>query len=157
MGWTTIRVTQPPSVMFDASLATYGQTPSVTVVHPDWLLLHDGNQNAQRRWHHGARWDVLLIGGRARLIRGRQDRLGNSQRNHILLSNLKSTVGTLRVRIRVLQSILPMLPTTTFPTPRERLSKNLLKRKVFPEPTCTCYPQGSLPEWGESDTRPPRC
>ena len=58
-------MTQPPSIMFDASLATYGQTPSATVVHPDWFLLHDGNQDIQRGQRNSAEWDVLLIGGRA--------------------------------------------------------------------------------------------
>ena len=157
LGWTTIRMTQPPAITFDASLATYGQTPSATVVHPDWFLLHDGNQDVQRRWHHGTRQDVFLIRGRARLIGGGQERCRNGQRDHVLLDHLRSMIGTLRVRIRVLQSTLPILLTTTFPTPRERLSKNLLKQKVFSEPTCTCYLQGSLPVYGEWYIPPPRC
>ena len=156
-GWTTIRVTQPLFVTFDASLATYGQTPLATVVHPDWLLLHDGNQDVQRKQRHGSRWDVLLVGGRARLINSRQRRLRNGQRNRVFLSNLQSTIRPFRTHISILQGILLILPTTMFPTPRERLSKNLLKWKVFPEPTCTHYPQGSLPECREFGTHLPRC
>ena len=130
--------------MLNAGLATYGQSLLATIIYPNRFLFHNGNQDVQWWRSNGARWNVLLIGEWARLISSRQRRLRNGQRNRVLFHNLRGVIRPFGVRISVLQSILPIFPTTTFPTPREQLSKNLLKQKVFPEPTCTHCPQGSL-------------
>ena len=68
------------------------------------------------------------------MIDDQESRLGNGQRNHILLGDLRRMIRSFRVCIHTLQSILPILATTTLPTSRERLSKNLSKQRFLPEP-----------------------
>ena len=40
----------------------YDQAPMTTVVHLNWLLLHDGNQDIYGRWRYHVRRNVLLVG-----------------------------------------------------------------------------------------------
>ena len=80
----------------------YNQAPTTAFVHPNWLLLHDGNQDVYWRRRYSARRDVLLIGGWARLISDRQSRLQNRQRNRVLFSNLRKLIRTLGAHICVL-------------------------------------------------------
>ena len=98
-------------------LVTYGQSTLATFLHAALLYR---NKDVQRRGCHHPRRDVLLIGVRERLVGGRKSWFQHGNRDHVLLPQLGSVIGSLGPIISVLQAIFPVTTATTFPTSKTR-------------------------------------